>query len=284
MMMLRMLVTKWLREQAQGHVLNTVRETLHQQDARASEPLPPCEIVILCASTAEAGGTIDSLQQRVTTHCASHEEHAGTLGEKRVAVVTAGHGQVTAAAAALEAVHLHRPRWLVAAGFATALDPGLKRGHVLLASEVVETAGNPIPIEMHLDPESLRNNPALHVGKLLTVECLDALPERRRELREKNTAVACDLESWGAAEVCRQTGTRFLAVRIVTEEVDDTLPKDIDHLFQQKSAAGKLGAVAGSVWRRPSAVKDLWRYNEEALKASDRLARFLTGLAQNLPP
>jgi adenosylhomocysteine nucleosidase len=239
--------------------------------------------VIQCASTAEAGGTIDSLQDRVTTHCASHVEHAGKLAEKRVAVVTVGHGQLAAATAALEAIRLHRPQWLVAAGFATALDPGLKRGHVLLASEVVETAGNPIPIEMHLDPQSLRNNPGLHVGKLLTVERLDSQPERRRKLGEKHAAVACDLESWGAAEVCRQTGTRFLAVRIVTDEVNDTLPKDIDHLFQQKSAAGKLGAVAGSVWRRPSAVKDLWRYNEEALKASDRLARFLAGLLQNLP-
>mgnify|MGYP001580188125 CR=1 FL=1 len=69
----------------------------------------------------------------------------------------------------------------------------------------------------------------------------------------------------------------------MTETVDDQLPADVDRLLHQKTAVAKLGAAAGSVWRRPSVAKDLWRFNEDALKASDRLARFLSGLVKNLP-
>jgi hypothetical protein len=37
------------------------------------------------------------------------------------------------------------------------------------------------------------------------------------------------------------------------------------------------------VFRRLSAARDLWRLHEEALKASDRLARFLGSVVAQLP-
>jgi adenosylhomocysteine nucleosidase len=192
-------------------------------------------------------------------------------------------GQVASATAALEAIQLHHPRWLIAAGFASALGPELKRGHVLMANEITDTAGSRIPLDLHLDPSSLQNNPALHIGRLLTIDHLVRSPEERRQLAANHQARACDLESWGAAEACRQAKVRFLAVRIMSETVDDELPVDVEKTLQQKTAAARLGAAAGSVWRRPSVAKDLWRFNEDALKASDRLGRFLSGLVGNLP-
>ena len=86
-MMLRMLVTKWLREQAEGHVLNAVRDSLEQSAGSTNrEPQPPCEIVIQFASSAEAGGVVDSLSDRVTSYCASQVEHVGNLQSRRVAI------------------------------------------------------------------------------------------------------------------------------------------------------------------------------------------------------
>jgi adenosylhomocysteine nucleosidase len=190
---------------------------------------------------------------------------------------------VAAATAALEAIKLHHPRWLICAGFASALGPDVKRGHVLIADEVTDATGGRIPLNLHLDARSLQNNPALHVGRLLTVDHLVHAPDERRLLSVTHDAKACDLESWGAAEACRQANVRFLTVRIMTETVEDQLPADVEKMIQQKTAAAKLGAAAGSVWRRPSVAKDLWRFNEDALKASDRLARFLSGLIKNLP-
>lgn len=284
-MMLRTLIANWLREQAQTHVMDVIRDTMEQQPVgnKANEPLPPCEVVVLFATAVEAGGLVDQLRERVTMQCASHAEHAGVLNGCRVATIEAGHGQQVAATAALEAIRFHHPRWVISTGFASALMPELRRGHILMAKEVTDATNQVVPVDLHLEQRSLENNRALHIGRLLTLDHLVRTAAERQQLASDHAALACDLETWGAAEACRQAGSRFLSVRIMTETVTDELPPDVERLLQQKSAAAKVGAAAGSVWRRPSVAKDLWRYNEDALKASDRLARFLAGLVQNLP-
>jgi adenosylhomocysteine nucleosidase len=75
-----------------------------------------------------------------------------------------------------------------------------------------------------------------------------------------------------------------LSVRIITDGVDDELPVEIDHLAKQTSLAGKLGAVTGAVFRRPSSMKDLYRLKETALLSSDRLAEFLESLMPLMAP
>jgi adenosylhomocysteine nucleosidase len=282
-MMLKMLIANWLQQQAQGHI-EAVRQSIEQAaDRTPREPPSPCELAILFASSVEAGGMVDRLQDRVTLHCATHVEHAGEVDSLRIAVIESGMGPMASATAALAAIQAHHPRWLLCAGFASALIPELKRGHVLMANEVTDESGSSVTLDLHLDARSLENNPALHVGRLLTVDHLVRAPEERRELALQHAALACDMESFGAAEACRQAKTRFLAVRVMTETVEDQLPEDVEKLLQQKTSAAKLGAAAGSVWRRPSVAKDLWRFNEDALRASDRMARFLSGLVQNLP-
>jgi len=283
-MMLKMLIANWLQEQARGHI-EAVRESLEQTPERLKTGPPvACEIAILFGSAVEAGGTIDRLRDRVAMKCDSHVEYSGNLDSQRVSVVETGIEQVASATAAVAAMGFHKPRWLICAGFASALRPEMKRGHVLMANEVTDASGSRIPLTLHLDARSLENNPALHVGRLLTVDHLVRTPDERRELAVTHDAHACDLESWGAAEACRQGNVRFLTVRVMTETVEDQLPPEVETTLHQKTAAAKLGAAASSVWRRPSVAKDLWRFNEDALKASDRLARFLSGLVQNLPP
>jgi hypothetical protein len=45
----------------------------------------------------------------------------------------------------------------------------------------------------------------------------------------------------------------------------------------------KIGAAAGSMLRRPSAAKDLWKLRESAITAADRLSKYLVGVIQQLP-
>ena len=108
-------------------------------------------------------------------------------------------------------------------------------------------------------------------------------PADRRRLADEHGALACDMETFGVAEVCHQRGVPPLAIRVISDAVDDELPREIEYLLAQKSLAGKLGAAAGAVFRRPSAAKDLWRLREDALKASDRLAKFLVRVIEQLP-
>ncbi len=91
------------------------------------------------------------------------------------------------------------------------------------------------------------------------------------------------MESIAVAEVCRDARARFLAVRAISDAVDEPLPEDIDYLVKRRSTAGRLGAAAGAILRRPSSIKDMWQLKEDALVASERLANFLAGVIAQLP-
>jgi adenosylhomocysteine nucleosidase len=91
------------------------------------------------------------------------------------------------------------------------------------------------------------------------------------------------METLAVAQVCKQEKQRFLAIRAITDTVDDELPRDVERLLNRPTMVRKLGAAAGSIVRRPSAAKDLWKLRESAITAADRLAKFLVGVVEQLP-
>ncbi len=249
----------------------------------AADEFLPCDVLFLFALGIESGGLVDSLKGLETTRLAHGIERAGKLDGREVAIVEAGVGRQAAARAARAAIEFYQPRWVVSAGFAGALVPELRRGHVLLADRVASEEGSELQVGIKLAPETVAATKGLHVGRLLTVDRLIRQPSQRTALAEKHAALACDMESYAVAEVCRDLGARLISVRIISDAVDDTLPPEVERLLGQRSLAGKLGAAAGAMFRRPSAAKDLWNLREDALKASDRLAKFLRGIVGQLP-
>ena len=146
-----------------------------------------------------------------------------------------------------------------------------------MAESIVDSNGNASPWRRPrrwLDGAA----PRPHVGRLLTVDAIVRLPKRKRELGLKHQALAADLESGAVAEVCRRDATRFLAVRVVSDAVDDELPPEVVGMARQKSAAGQWGAVAWPGSETGRAASDMYRLKENALISSDRLARFLAWL------
>ena len=109
-----------------------------------------------------------------------------------------------------------------------------------------------------------------------------ASARKSKQLGRQHDALAVDMETFAVAEVCRARAVDFLAVRAISDAVDDELPPDIGKLLAQKSFAGQLGAALGSIFRRPAAVKDLFNLHQNALACSSRLAKFLGMLIQRL--
>jgi adenosylhomocysteine nucleosidase len=284
-MLLRQLVNNFVRQVAQQQLHNAASEVMTRQARTASgEDLESlrCSILVVFGLGVEAGGTIDLLQQAITTRCPNFTEHAGLMGERRVAVVEAGEGAERASQATLDAIALHRPQWVVSAGFAGALRAELRRGHIVMADEVMNAAGERLSIGLHMDRATIESTRGLHVGRLLTVDRLIRSKAEREQLGEAHAALACDMETIAIAQACQQEHVRFLTVRIITEGLNDELPKEIERLLDQKTVAAKLGAATGALFGRPSSIKDMWKLKEDALKATDRLARFLAGVIEQL--
>jgi adenosylhomocysteine nucleosidase len=305
-MLLRWIVNNYLREAAEGKVREVLGDVLGGRaspqsapDSRPPTPDPapspqprrqpiddplPCDIVFLFALGIESGGLIDKLAGAETSRHKHGTEHAGKLVGKEVVVVEAGVGTKAAARATAEAIKFYQPRWVVSGGFAGGLTDQLRRGHILVADEVANLAGERLPVGMKLDPQWVAATKGLHVGRLLTVDSIIRQPAERYRLAAEHGAIACDMETFGVAEACQQHGTKLLSVRIISDAVDDQLPPEIEHLLAQKTLASQLGAAAGAVLKRFSAAKDLWQLREDALKASDRLAKFLVGMVSQLTP
>jgi adenosylhomocysteine nucleosidase len=293
-MLLRALVSQFVRQAAQRKIYEAAAAALAgqhgasesdgslQEQEKSSEPVPPCDVVLLFALGIESGGTVDRLSDAVSTRCQSFFEHAGRLDGRRVVVAESGVGVELAARATQDLISLHRPQWVVSAGFAGALHDALHRGHILMANRVADTHNNQLSVGLKLDERIVDSTPSLHVGRLLTVDQIIRDPQDKRRLGVQHDALACDMESMAIADVCRRCKVRFLSVRVISDEVDEHLPPEIESLLNQKNLAGKLGAAAGAIFNRPSSIKDMWKLNEDALKASDRLAKFLLGVVPQL--
>lgn len=286
-MMLRWLVANYIRQTAQEKLSEAVSEATRRQSGTDREgndvgELPPCEIAFIFATAMESDGLVNLLKDRVTTRCASYVEHAGHLGGRPLVIAESGVGPKAAAKATDDVIATSKPDWVVSAGFAGALAEGIGRGHILMADDLVDPHDKHLSVGFKIDSDVVKATRGLHLGRLLTTDLLVDSPDQRRELGTRYAATACDMETMAVAEVCRHRQVRFLSVRVITDAVDDRLPSEIERLTKQKTIAGKLGAATGAVFKRPGTVKDFWRLREDALKASDRLAKFLTGVVPQL--
>ena len=71
-------------------------------------------------------------------------------------------------------------------------------------------------------------------------------------------------------------------MRAVSDTVDRELPADVDYLVRRTTTAARIGATAGTLFRRPSIIKDLWQLKVDALLASERLGKYLVGVIEQL--
>jgi adenosylhomocysteine nucleosidase len=302
-MLLRWLVNQYVGQAARQRLQSVVVETLRgaaaaggqpqpgdmgqgegadrKQPTQSEELAPPCDLAVIFALGIESGGTADLLEQPSTTRVGGFAEHAGKLCGKETVVVESGVGPEAAAKATADVIDFHQPLWVVSAGFAGALEGSLRRGHILMASEVVRSDAPPLSVGLKLHA---KETPGLHVGRLVTTDKLIRTRAEKESLAKQHQALACDMETYAIAEVCRQKNVRFLSVRIISDALDDELPKELERLLAQKTIAGKLGAAAKAVFQRPGSALDLFKLQDDALKASDRLAKFLTGLLVQLGP
>lgn len=227
-------------------------------------------------------GCFEDLLADVTTQVAKvGTVRTGRLEGRTVTTIVAGAGPTAAAAGCDALLRVHHCRTILSAGFCGGLQSHLKRNDVVVADRIFDLDGTP----HELDP-SLRSQlrlPEGCVGPWATVDRIVAKSAEKRSLGERTGAWVCEMESPAVARVCAERGVPFLAVRAVSDTVDDELPGDLDPLLNARSTAATLGAIVGTLWRRPSSAKDLWRLKEHALTASDALAKFLADIVRQLP-
>lgn len=280
-MLLRWLVNNYLRDAAEQAIRQTITDATARPESSTAEGTDedlPCEVAVIFALGIEAGPLVDKLQDAASSKRPHLVEHAGTLAGKLAVLAEGGVGQKSAAAAARETIRAYEPKWVISAGFAGSLSNSVQRGHLLMASAVENLAGEALQIELKME-----STPRLHTGKLLTVDQIIRTTAEKKSLGEKHQALACDMETFAIAQECSRTNTKFLSVRIISDGLEDELPREVEQLMQEKNFAKQAGLAVHALMKRPGAALDLWKLRDEAHKAADRLAKFLLQVIPQLP-
>jgi len=288
--MLQQLLRNWLFNAARQRAAEAVREGSRQQGpspadaAEARQPIKPdrCDVGLVFALGMEASGLAQRMSGVIRISGAGFVGREGGIEGRRVVAIEAGVGRKAAEHGARALIAGHRPKWIISAGFAGGLDPRLELGDIVMASAVADLDGRELEIDINVDPAALAQSPRLHIGRLITVDRVIREAKEKKRLGAERQAIAVDMESMAVAEVCRQEKVRFMVVRVISDSVARELPRDIDYLVKRRTTAGRLGAAARAVLRRPSSVKDMWQLKEDALRASDRLGSFLVGVIGQL--
>jgi adenosylhomocysteine nucleosidase len=295
-MSLSALLQAWLRHTAQQTAREAAVEAMRRGATGKSQrgeafvqptdippaDLPPCHVGVIFAMGIEAGPFEQRLTGKINIQGSKFTARQGSLKGRGIVVVHSDVGRENAARATETLIAGHKPKWIISAGLAGGLQPQAKRGDIVMADAILDDVGQRLAIDLNISPEQRAAMPGLHVGPLLTVDHIIFKADKKRELGKRHGAIAVDMETWGVAEVCRREKQRFLSVRVISDAVDEELPAEIERLVKKKGTARKIGAAAGSILRRPSTVKDLWRFRETALQCSERLAKFLEGVIEQL--
>jgi adenosylhomocysteine nucleosidase len=292
-MVLRLLLRQYLGSLAQQKVRETVvkaaqesvSEAVDSAERQAEEPEQrKCDVGVVFALGIEAGGLEDLMTNVVTIRSSGIAVRKGRLGSRRVAIAQSGAGCEAAARATTALISAHEPDWVFSAGFAGGLDEKLRKHDILMANQVLDHDGRHLSLDLKVDPAALEATPGVHLGSLLTTDHLIRLPSEKRELGNKHDTLAVDMETFAVAEACRHDKVPLISVRIISDAVDDELPEDLDRLMRQKTVVRKAGAVVGSIMNRPGSLKDMLKLKEDALVASDKLAKFLESMIRQLGP
>lgn len=236
------------------------------------------QIGIVCALKIELAAFLDRCDRVHKYTGGKFTFRGGKYDDIRVAVVESGAGFARARKAAQALVDAHTPEWILSAGFSGALQPEIQVGHIVTADSIVDAHGHEMKLDMNMPADPAHG---LHVGRLVTADALVRTVREKQALAEATGGLAVDLESLAVAQVARDTKTRFLAVRVISDDMSADLPEEVMSILGRTGSI-RAGAVAGALWKRPSSARDLWRLRENAHHAGERLATFLDGVVRQL--
>jgi adenosylhomocysteine nucleosidase len=269
-----------------GALLMQERSTGERQsgnnDARRVAPAPvAADVGIVAAMPMEVADLLSGLKKVSKYQSVAipviEGEHAGKI----VAVAIAGMGRAAAARATEVLIAGHRPRWLISAGFAGALNPVYARNDLVLVREVIDREESAYPVS--IPPKigamtGLRHAP----GRLLTVDRVVLRAAEKEELHRTYQADLVDMETSAVAGICAQRGCQFLSIRIISDDAHADLPDEVASVMNP-SGVYRVGATLRSLWRRPGSLRDFWLLYEHSIEAAGQLSKFVLRSLDELP-
>ncbi len=267
-----------VKSQAAQAIFSTADATEKNGETEPDEKAA-VDIGFVFAMPMEAAGIVDRLERKKTTCGNGRTFHTGLFGNSRVALVESGVGQEKATSATEVLIDVFAPERIVSAGYGGGLSKRLKRFNVCFPEMLIRLSdgarldlAEPIPKFVEAEVGPVKGKLAL-----LTADRVIDTPVEKFSLGRETGAELVDMESFAVAEVCRNRAVPFRAIRVVLDDAEEELPKDMQRILKHAEVGGArlAGSVLGSLFRRPTSLLDLFSLKQRALEAADRLANHI---------
>jgi adenosylhomocysteine nucleosidase len=201
----------------------------------------------------------------------TRREHSGRsfrfFENGEIVLVCGGIGAEAARRATEAAIALYAPGLVYSAGFAGALEAGLKIGEIIAPRRVVNAGdGSSVDIETG-------------EGVLVTFGSV-ASPEQKAKLADSFGAQAVDMEAAAVAQAAQARGVRFASVKAISDESNFALPA-MDN-FIAPGGRFRTWKFAMFVLVRPWMYKSVLTLARNSSCASRALCNWLGRMNENL--
>ncbi|HUK82639.1 MAG TPA: hypothetical protein VLZ12_08430 [Verrucomicrobiae bacterium] len=208
--------------------------------------------------------------------------HEGTLAGQPVALLALGVGKECARIAAEMTIKCYRPDLIISAGFGGGLQNEVKDGDIVIGTEVLDLCADQgkevrwrsaYKLARHREFTVTNGEFRIHFGKILTADEMVLKAANKARLGKATGALAVDMETSAVAAVAATRDTDLLAVRCITDNEHEDLPREFNDFF----IIGQLqpSRIISACSQRPRLVADLARLGHRAKTAGQNLARFL---------
>jgi hopanoid-associated phosphorylase len=133
---------------------------------------------------------------------------------------------------------------LVSWGVAGGLDPDLRTGTVILPERVIDAEGTSFGVDLVWRDrvlERVQDRIAISPSPIVSVPRPVATPQEKSTLHRRTGAGGADMESAAVAAFAGGTGVPFIAVRVIVDSADVTLPVTVMTLCDKE---GRLKTAA----------------------------------------
>jgi adenosylhomocysteine nucleosidase len=206
--------------------------------------------------------------------------YVAEIGGADVGVVLTGIGPKQARTLAARAMgHQDEINFCISAGLAGALRPELHVAQVVAARGVFAEPVNVEQITNLIEGSAplvafAQESGATVVDRFYSAQRVVARSEEK-QLWGK-AAEAVEMESYEILSVAADSGIPAVAVRSISDTVDEDLPLDMNRIFSDKGQVS-IPRVLGQVALHPEAVPSLMRLGQNSKAAAESLAKFLDG-------
>jgi nucleoside phosphorylase len=195
-------------------------------------------IAVTFALPAESADFVRLLEDPRLNSREGVENIRGRLHGKLVAVIHTGVGKMICRQRMEVMLRREKFESLISSGFAGALEPELRVGHLLLA----ENYSTPKLLAAH---ENELTADGIFLGKLATVPRMIESITQRETLNKRTGAAAVDMETETIAEICQAHDVPMLSLRAISDTSVESFPAPAHVLFdlaKQKTDFVRLGS------------------------------------------